>query len=110
MLLGCREYDELIIEPDGRPPKDNVEMISDRFIIDDQHFIQEIRSLHYHRFKCEKNSNGYMQLVSSRTKSLEWTLSLCARTATRQKLSTANLVSKMKQLAATVLSLPHRQR
>ncbi|XP_039296667.1 uncharacterized protein LOC120354188 isoform X2 [Nilaparvata lugens] len=74
LLTRYDEYPDLIVEPDGRPPKDDFNIISGRFIVDGKHIVQELRSLDYHRYECEKSDNGYMTLVSSTSKSLEWTM------------------------------------
>ncbi|XP_039288598.1 uncharacterized protein LOC120352398 isoform X2 [Nilaparvata lugens] len=77
------EYPDLIVEPDGRPPKDDFNIISGRFIVDGKHLVQELRSLDYHRYECEKSDNGYMTLVSSTSKSSEWTMKFVVWTAPR---------------------------
>ncbi|RZF36450.1 hypothetical protein LSTR_LSTR009546 [Laodelphax striatellus] len=48
------EYPDLTVESDGRPPKDDYNIISGRFIVDGKHIVQELRSLDYHRYECEK--------------------------------------------------------
>ncbi|XP_039297232.1 uncharacterized protein LOC120354327 [Nilaparvata lugens] len=83
LLTRYDEYPDLIVEPDGRPPKDDFNIISGRFIVDGKHLVQELRSLDYHRYECEKSDNGYMTLVSSTSKSSEWTMKFVVWTAPR---------------------------
>ncbi|KAG8225333.1 hypothetical protein J437_LFUL005347 [Ladona fulva] len=67
-----QQGEDLIVESDCKPTKDDFELISGRFIVDGQHLVWALRALDFHRFDCQKSNEGYMKPVSSSSKSLVW--------------------------------------
>jgi hypothetical protein len=64
----CNDNLEVEVASDDPSRDPVINTITDRFLIDGQHFLKEIRSLENNNNKCLKSSKGYFKLISWTTK------------------------------------------